>query len=61
MAFKYDILKELWSRENSSVSGSCSHTASSLHDGALLLRGWHNEQFCSSETWISGRVPEPVW
>jgi len=30
------ILNEIWSRENSSVSGSCSHVASSLHDGALI-------------------------
>ena len=29
------FLNEFWSREDGSVSGSCSHVASSLHDGAL--------------------------
>ena len=53
------ILNELWFREDSSVSGSCSHMAPSLHDRALTwICGWHGELW--SQTMISGRVPEPV-
>jgi len=41
------IFDELWSREDGSVSGSCSQVASSLHDGALhCICGWHGE-LCS--------------
>ena len=39
------ILNELWSREDSSVSGSCSHVASSLHDWALTCICVHIQWF----------------
>lgn len=45
-------------KEDSSVSGSCSHVASSLHERALTcLCGQHSE-LCS-QTVISGSVSEP--
>ena len=53
------ILNELWSRENSTVSGSCSHVASSLHDGALTCICGGYAELCS-QTVISGSVPEPM-
>lgn len=30
------VLNDLWPRENVSVCGPCSHTASSLHDISLI-------------------------
>lgn len=39
----YCILNELWSRDDSSVSGLCSSMTSSQHDKALTCTcGWHN-------------------
>ena len=51
------IFDELWAREDGSISGSCSHMASSLSDAALTSSdGLHSERFCV-QTVISKSVP----
>ncbi|KAF3690319.1 hypothetical protein EXN66_Car005991 [Channa argus] len=53
------ILNELWPREHSSISGSYSHMASSLHDPASTnICRLHSER--CSQTVISESVPEPM-
>ena len=53
------ILDELCLREDSSVSGSSSHTASSLDDTDLTCICVLHNELCS-QTEISGSVTEPM-
>lgn len=57
--FPLFVLNELWPREVGSISGSCSHRASSLHDGPLTcICGAHSE--FGSQEMICGSAPEPM-
>ena len=53
------ILCWLWPGKDSSVSGSCSHMSSFLHDSALTCIYGRYSELCS-QTMISGSVPKPM-